>query len=249
MEPVRFVRVLKQDVFGRVELLERGFERRVRRVADGGGSRLRATVARVLLLRERAALEALTGCAGVPVLEREDAWAEAPGLDGEEPDLRGVLVRGWVAGEPLSRTQWLPEDWFERAAERLRAVHARGVCHNDLHKEPNLVVADDGEPWLIDFQLASRHGPGSWLLASRAAEDLRHLEKLRRRYLRAGSQKYAPGMEALDPPRRAWTSLAWRRTVKPLYNLTARRFFAWRDGEERRPSSGPWPRWTPPVGR
>ena len=43
-------------------------------------------------------------------------------------------------------------------------------------------------------------------------------------------------------------ALLWRRTVKPLYVFVTRRVLHTRDGEIGRPSVGPWPRWTEPVG-
>ena len=41
---------------------------------------------------------------------------------------------------------------------------------------------------------------------------------------------------------------AWRRFGKPVYVLVTRRLLRTRDGEERRPSSGPWPEWSEPLG-
>ena len=47
---------------------------------------------------------------------------------------------------------------------------------------------------------------------------------------------------------RTGTSALWRRTGKPLYLFVTRRLLRIRDGEERRPSSGPWPEWVEALG-
>lgn len=240
------MRVLKQDAFGRVELLEKGGVRRIRRVACGGripGSRL---VAHVLLGRERRALLALDGLVGVPQASDEVEFVRAPSLDGKVPSSSDVGLRSFVDGTPLHEAELLPEDFFERLGELVRELHVRGVCHNDLHKEQNVIVGGDGWPALIDFQLASCHGPRSRRLASRARDDLRHVAKHRRRYLRYVPSETPREIEKL--PERSWIALVWRRTAKPVYNFVTRSILGTRDGEARRVTAGPWPRWTAPVG-
>lgn len=238
------LRELKRDVFGRVELVriaaagaaaEPASTLAIRRVAEGSslpGSRL---VARLLLGRERVALQRLAGLPGVPSLIEV----------GEDR-----LVRSFQEGLALSATEELAVDFFERLAELVREVHARGVCHNDLHKEQNVIVGVDGRPYLVDFQLASVHEPGSRTHAARAREDLRHIEKHRRRYLRDGRGPEGSSLDlSAEPPlRRSRTALIWKRTAKPIYIFVTRRLLATRDGEPRRRSDGTWPRWTPARG-
>lgn len=235
--------LLKEDALGRVELLRCGDERRVRRVACGGRVPLSGWLARRLLARERRALLALAGLEGVPALETQPSWSADP------PGSGATLVRAYLDGLPLHRATHLPEDFFERLEELVLELHARGVCHNDLHKEQNVVVARDGRPALIDFQLSSVHARRGRTFTSRAHDDLRHVEKHHRRYTRAGR---GPGGSSDRDPRprrrRSLPAALWRRLAKPLYNLATRRLFDLRDGEERRASGGPWPLWTPPVG-
>jgi hypothetical protein len=231
--------LLKRDAFGRVELVERAGLRIVRRVACGGGAPLSRVVARALLRRERKALLALEPLDGVPRLVERTPSPE-------------VLERTHLDGEPLHRVRELRVDFFERLEELVRALHARGVAHNDLHKEQNIIVRPDGAPGLIDFQLASVHGRSSSTLARRALDDLRHVAKHRRRYLRfarVADPAVAPARELLDAPPRApkrkGVALVWRRTGKPLYNFLTRRVLGRRDGEERRETAGEWPVWAP----
>jgi len=227
--------LLKADALGRVErVVTADGSVRVRRVACGGRIPGSGLVARALLARERRALAALEGLAGVP-----------RALGGRA----GVLERSWIEGAPLSAAEELPADFFDRLDELVRALHARGVCHNDLHKEQNVLVAADGWPALLDFQLASVHRRGSRVFVSRARDDLRHVEKHRRRYTRegrgpaGGTASTGGGHDLARSP----TALVWRRAVKPVYEFVTRRILRTRDGEPRRSSLGPWPRWTPPL--
>ena len=181
------------------------------------------------------ALERLAGLAGVPGLDHPASATDA----------RGELSREYLTGRPLHEAEQLPRDFFERLEELVRAVHARGVCHNDLHKEQNVLVGEDGRPALIDFQLASVHARRGRAFHVRTREDLRHVEKHRRRYLRAGRPK--TDADRAGRPRRSLLAWAWRRGGKPVYHLVAG-LAGTRDGEPRRPSSGPWPVWTEPVG-
>lgn len=251
MESWQVESVLKRDALGRVERLRGpGGRALLRRVACGGRLPLSAWIARVLLRRERRALTALSGLEGVPVEERDDAAAAVPGEDGRVPRRGEVLLRTWIDGVPLHRAEELAEDFFEHLDELVEALHRAGVCHNDLHKEQNVLVGADGFPWLIDFQLASVHRRRGGLFASRVSDDLRHVQKHRRRYTRAGrGPESARGeLGRGHGLRRGGVALLWRRTGKPLYNLVTRRLLRTRDGEERRPDEGPYPRWSPPLG-
>ncbi len=230
--------VLKRDSFGRVERVARPEgAHALRRVACGGRLPGSGWVARRLLARERRALAALEGLRGVPCLHAGDTAG-------------GVLLREWLAGEPLHRAEVLAEDFFDHLDHLVEELHRRGVCHNDLHKEQNIVVGEDGFPHLIDFQLASVHPRRGRRFASRVRDDLRHVQKHRRRYTRDGRGPASAGVEhgrGLGL-RRSPVALVWRRTGKPLYNFVTRKLLRTRDGEERRPSTGPWPRWSEALG-
>lgn len=226
----------KRDALGRVEKIEIDGSAYARRVAVGGAVPGSGWLARRLLARERRALRALAGLDGVP--------RERGGTDPR------VLVRTWVEGEPLSRATSIPADFFDRLDELVLRMHARGVCHNDLHKESNVVVGPDGLPWLIDFQLASLHARGGRAYESRRRDDLRHLEKHRRRYTRDG--RGPAGVESRGAGHgipRSPLARAWRRFGKPIYVAVTRRMLGTRDGgDAQRDPRGPWPAWTPPVG-
>ncbi len=233
MEP-EVVEVWKRDALGRVELVQSDGLRAVRRVAAGGRIPFSRSLARALLRREGRALRALEGVPGV-------ARVLAQSADG------GALLRSFLPGTPLCLASALPRDFFERLEELVCALHERGVCHNDLHKEGNVLVGEDGYPNLVDFQLASWHPRRGRSFAVRAREDLRHVWKHRSHYFRA--------LGVPDPlseaPQRSFLAESWRRFGKPLYGRIKRSAWLRREfasGEARRAQDGPWPSWSAPVG-
>lgn len=252
------VALLKEDGLGRVERLEVGGERFVRRVACGGRAPLSRRIARVLARREQRALDALSGLADVPrpVPPTRSSAGSLPGelrrwpsADGRVPAPRDVALRTWLDGTPLHRARHLPFDFFDELERLVRALHARGVCHNDLHKEQNVLVQPSGRPALVDFQLASVHRRRGRTFRVRAHDDLRHVRKHLRRYVRdgRGPAELAERVRTTARPRRSILAALWRRAGKPVYNLATRTVFP-KDSEPRRASSGPWPTWGPPLG-
>lgn len=248
--------VLKSDSFGRVEqLVDEAGQRLLRRVACGASIPGSGLVAKYLMARERAALSVLDGQWGVPRLSTDEGAARTPGTDGYSPHFREILLREWIDGEALHQATQLPEDFFDHLDDLVAALHQAGVCHNDLHKEMNIMVGRDGFPHLIDFQLASVHRGRGRTFQSRCRDDLRHVQKHRRRYTRDGrgpQSRAIPGQD-FDQGRghgirRSGVARVWRRTGKPLYNFVTRRVLGTSDGEARRPNEGPWPRWTEPKG-
>ncbi len=237
--PLELVATLKRDVFGVVELVRGEEGLLVRRRARAGAFDPRAVLARLLLARERAALARLDGLAGVPRLSRHDRGRA------------DELVRTHLAGAPLQRAMRIPRDYFDRLDEMVVALHARGVCHNDLHKEPNILVGDDGRPALLDFQLASVHSEKrTRTFDVRAGEDLRHAEKHRRRYARFGGLEHGVGPNGAGAGRRR-SALArvWRHLGKPAWDWLRGSLLRTRELEGGRPDAGPWPAWTDAVGR
>jgi hypothetical protein len=98
--------------------------------------------------------------------------------------LSNAVARTYIAGHPLGRYERVDDDFFP-ALERLLAImHARAMAYVDLHKRENIIVSDDGRPYLVDFQISA--SPLPWPLnnpATRAItrmlqqSDLYHLLK------------------------------------------------------------------------
>jgi predicted Ser/Thr protein kinase len=204
-------KVLKRDLFGEVVLRgEASGPVVVRRTASARWW-LR-WLARWLLRREAEALAVLEGIDGVPQLVRHE---------------RDTLVRSFIDGMPLHLAKTTDPEWFASAARLLRRLHVAGICHNDLAKEPNLLVRCDGSAGIIDFQLAARSRNRSRLFRIAAYEDIRHLLKHKRSYradLLTGRER-----EILANP--SPTSRIYMGTVKPVYLFITRRILGWEDRE------------------
>lgn len=203
--------LLKRDLFGEVALRTAGGEPAIVRNVGAGRWWIR-WLARRLLLREARALAALDGIDGVPQLLSHD---------------RNRLVRSYLDGEPLYRARPTDGAWFTAAARLLRRLHRAGVCHNDLAKEPNLLVLDDNKPGIIDFQLAGFSRRRTRLFRIAAYEDIRHLLKHKRTY--RPDLLTARERRILANPSPA--SRVWMGTVKPVYLFVTRRLFGWADRE------------------
>ncbi len=204
-------RLLKKDLFGEVWH---------RQTADGAVI-LRDTavahwwarwLARALMRREARVLAQLGNMDGVPELLSVD---------------KHRLIRRYVAGTPMHFARPDTKAYFNDAARLLRGLHRRGVVHNDLAKEPNLLVREDGSAAFIDFQLAWHARRRGRLFRIAAREDLRHLLKHKRTYrpedLTAREQAILATPSAL--------SRAYMSSVKPVYLFVTRRLFGWADRE------------------
>ncbi len=217
----KHVRCFKSDFFAETHLLER----------TSDGSRWVYKLARplpFLAWHEKAIFKRLEGVPGVPEL-------------GPDPGPRALLHR-FVEGRTLKdiaettssssrskkRPRAIPDGFFDRLEDLAKALHARGVAYVDMNKPDNVIVDDDGNPALVDFQISvafpRRHGRllGA-LLGVLAREDLYHVRKHRRRF---GCAKTAEEKRAGTEPsllvrvhdillRRPW--LAFRRRVLPSH--------------------------------
>ncbi|MDQ3269383.1 MAG: serine/threonine protein kinase [Pseudomonadota bacterium] len=210
------VAALKSDSFGRIALMR-----------DASGLFVRRDLVHVplwlrlpawwLARREARALGTVDGLPSTPRLLR---W------DGRRLD------RSYMAGAAMYQRP--PHDdlaYFRKARRLLQQLHRRGLAHNDLAKEANWLVLDDGGPAIIDFQLAVRGHPRSRWMRLLAREDLRHLLKHKRTY--CPQSLTAVDRRVLKRP--SWVRQVWFATGKPLYRFVTRRLLHWEDNEGKGP--------------
>jgi len=204
-------KLLKSDVFGEVRFI----------ICDEGDMIVRDTdpaglwigwLARALMHREARVLALLDHLPGVPTL-----------VDVSHTRLR----RRYIAGAPMQEAKPADTAYFKKAAKLLRALHRAGVAHNDLAKEPNLLVTVDGQPALLDFQLAALSPKRGRVFRIMAYDDIRHLLKHKRSYCPQSLSRRE--QQILANP--SWPAKIWMRTLKPVYLFVTRRILGWADRE------------------
>jgi RIO-like serine/threonine protein kinase len=203
--------LLKADELGRIEIVERNGVSCIRRDIRAARWWARAFAHRAAA-REARALAKLEGIDGVPALL---AW------NGRE------LLRGYIDGRPMQQAQPHDAAYYRDALRLLAQLHRRGIVHNDLAKEPNWLVRTNGQPALVDFQIAWTRGKRGRLFRLLAREDLRHLLKHKRTYCAHALSTRQRAMLNTPAPH----SRLWRATGKRLYKLIARRVFGYWDNE------------------
>jgi tRNA A-37 threonylcarbamoyl transferase component Bud32 len=71
----------------------------------------------------------------------------------------GVLVTRLIHGESLGQSgQALGDDQLKDAWEQVARLHAARIAHRDLRRA-NIVIDDDGRPWIVDFGFAEAARP------------------------------------------------------------------------------------------
>ena len=168
--------------------------------------------ARRLAAREARALQAVRKVPGVPRL-----------LDWDGRRLR----RSWLDGRPMQEAQPRDPAYYREALRLIRRLHAAGIVHNDLAKEPNWLVAPDGAPAVVDFQLAMRPRYRGWRFRALAYDDLRHLLKHKRSYCPDSLSARQRSILA----RRSLPAALWMRSGKPAYRWVTRSLLGWSDRE------------------
>lgn len=99
-----------------------------------------------LISREREAYRRLVGLEGIPCWAGQlDAYTMAT-----------EYIPGWRASE--APVEMLTPAFFDRLLKLINQVHARGVVHGDLKRLDNILVGEDGNPYLIDFSAAFWNG-------------------------------------------------------------------------------------------
>lgn len=137
---------------------------------------------------------------------------------------RNGFFHEFVEGRELCRDDRLADDFFPRLSALLEQIHARDIAYVDLEKRENILVGDDGRPYLIDFQISwdrsvragRRGGIGRIILSVLQRSDRYHLLKHWRR-LRP-DQLTAEQVAAAQPP--FW--IAWHRLLFRPFTLLRR---------------------------
>jgi hypothetical protein len=146
-ETYHIARVFKHDSWAATALYA-GRNKRVvckfNRVQPVGPVAMR-WLGRLLGTREAAMLRRLADLPNVP------RWSGEVRVNGRV--LPNAVAHDYIPGHPLGDRERVNDRFFPKLRTLLAAMHHCGVAYIDLHKRENILVGDDGEPYLIDFQI------------------------------------------------------------------------------------------------
>lgn len=111
---------------------------------------------------------------------------------GPRHGLRGYyheFVEGKTLHE-LPRGSGLPDDFFDRLRILIDQIHTRRIFYLDLNKQGNIILGEDGRPYLIDYQICMRfRARRGWygrrmdrIFKRLIQEDIYHLYKHKKRF-------------------------------------------------------------------
>jgi predicted Ser/Thr protein kinase len=177
-----------------------------------------AWIGRRLAARERLALERLADLPNVPnslgdVFVNGERWPNA-------------IARRYVAGHPLRRREVVPPGFFETVDRTLAEMHRRGIAYVDLHKRENIIVGDDGQPYMIDFQIcydATHPRVRGWPGAQQLLDLLRDADRYHfAKHVTHHSKADDATAQALIAANRPWWISAHRKLAVPFRELRRR---------------------------
>lgn len=96
----------------------------------------------------------------------------------------------FIPGGPLKKKIVLSDEYFDQFHELLSEIHRRGVAYVDMNKPENVLLGDDGKPYLLDFQISfAPNNLWGWLrkilqplLRQLQTEDWYHFAKHKRHF-------------------------------------------------------------------
>jgi len=202
------VHVFNHDFFAATALYEGGCGKIVLKL----GRRVRflglptAWMGRLSIRHEARMYELLDGIPGIPRFTGR--WGDHG------------FAHEFIEGHELAKGERVNDAFFDRLSALIDELHRRDVAYVDLEKRENVLVGDDGRPYLIDFQISfhvrpSRGGrtwPARLLLRVLKDADRYHLLKhfRRQRPDLITAEQY---MASRNPP----LSISWhRRLFRPF---------------------------------
>lgn len=116
--------------------------------------------------RRQSLLGIPAGWIGRWLARREGSFLRRLGSLGQVPPVLGPVsvegrvqknacAREFIDGHPLGRYEDVSDKFFPSLHSLLAGMHAAGLAYVDLHKRENILVGDDGLPYLIDFQVCA----------------------------------------------------------------------------------------------
>lgn len=195
-----WVQTFKHDFFAATGLYRAPDGRlavlKVGRITDAFSLPLR-WIGRWLTARERALYELLDGTPGVP------RYVGAVGTNG--------FLHEYVPGRPLGRDDAVADAFFPQLESLLETLHRQNIAYIDLNKRQNVLLGEDGRPYLIDFQISLRLRPGFWRRFAPARWLLRRFQKADRYHFLKHKRRLRPDQMSADETAAVQRLSAWIR--------------------------------------
>ncbi len=138
--------LMKGNRFGKPDLNRVRVGERILMVKDVKNKNFffRWTIGLWLIQNEWRVYSRLIGIEGIPnAVERIDRFA---------------FAIEYIPGSPIRRGEDLPSSFFADLGKALREVHSRGVVHLDLRHKGNILISENGRPFIIDFNSSFSFG-------------------------------------------------------------------------------------------
>ncbi len=220
----RRLKTFKHDYFAATGLYEGEKGRIVVKIGRRVGL-VGPLIGRLLARRELRLYKLTEGLAGVPKL------IGPVGPTG--------FAHEYIEGRPLQKGDRPEDAFFPALEELLLSLHARGIAYVDLEKRENVLMGQDGRPYLFDFQISYvgpaggwHYRPGNVLLRILQKSDHYHLAKHWRR-LRP-DQLPEQYRHANRPP---W--ITWHRRIFRPITVIRRHVLVWLGGRDRSTGRSP----------
>ncbi|UCE60029.1 MAG: hypothetical protein JSU63_21625 [Phycisphaerales bacterium] len=199
-------RTFKNDFFAVTAMYEHKGEKVILKVGRQASFLLvpLGWIGRILARREQAIMQRLQGIEGIP--QFIGRWGPTG------------IVREYIEGHPLAKGEQVSDDFFPRLRRQIDQIHTEGLAYVDLEKCENVLVGDDGRPYLFDFQI-------SWYLPPWWGGELWPARKLRQ-WFQAGDRYHVVKLQRRTRPDQLTleeVALSYRR---PWY-IRVQRFLAW----------------------
>ncbi len=123
-----------------LRVIEENGKRAVIKDFSVNGLIYRNTAGRFLVWREKKAYEKLAGIKGIPVF-----YGSIDGLAVIMEEIPGKSIKS------VHKTTGIPEKFYTDLHDLLQTIHAAGLAHCDLKRAPNIIVGNDGMPYLVDW--------------------------------------------------------------------------------------------------
>jgi len=139
---------------------------------------------------------------------------------------RNGFLHTFVPGHALQRDARVSDTFFDELRTLLAGLHQRHLAYVDLNKRENILLGQDGKPYLIDFQIALHLPPVGWRRLPPVRWLLRRFQDADRYHYLKHKRRLRPDLLTADESRELERMAIWIRLhrwlTRPLRDLRRR---------------------------